>query len=417
MEAHLRSVFASALLLSGCGKLGGDLPDCQPSTFAQLSPSQPLDGLEVRWTSPNFDGMFTGHAVETLGQSCSADTCATAVAALDARHLGWDQPGQATGVREYLVGMLGGMVVGSAANEAEMATLLGSIDTLSEARIVGDLHGFTCRRAGQRGSSFQIVSSDLVSLCPVRQQEVLYQIDPDATVHELDRGDTDEQSSCVGRRPAGLVRSGGPMFGSAYGRYWAAAAELEAASVASFRILARELGAHRAPKGLIQRALAAGTDEIRHAHAMSRLARQWGAIPRLRRVRRMPVRSLSEIASENLREGCVVETWGALVGHHQASAARSRTVRQIMRAIAQDETRHAALSWDVQRWLESRLSEKERRRLAADRDGAVSQLRAHIGASVARDLEAALGLPSATVADRLFRRLDTRLWNRRSLDA
>jgi hypothetical protein len=49
-----------------------------------------------------------------------------------------------------------------------------------------------------------------------------------------------------------------------------------------------------------------------------------------------------------------LETYGASLAHHQALCARDPQVRAVMTAIAEDETRHAALSWQVAHWLELR---------------------------------------------------------------
>jgi len=57
--------------------------------------------------------------------------------------------------------------------------------------------------------------------------------------------------------------------------------------------------------------------------------------------------ALVDVALENAVEGCVRETYGALIATRQAEAASDPVVRRAMRKIAADETAHAALSWDV----------------------------------------------------------------------
>src|SRR5207244_884717 len=118
----------------------------------------------------------------------------------------------------------------------------------------------------------------------------------------------------TGRRPAGLVapsRSG--RGGDEVGAYWARAAHLEAASVHAFRTLAADLHAYGAPRRLVEAASRAAGDEVRHARACATLARRHGSSPVPVVVRSPPSRSLVEIAEENAVEGCVRETWGALV--------------------------------------------------------------------------------------------------------
>lgn len=113
-----------------------------------------------------------------------------------------------------------------------------------------------------------------------------------------------------GRRPAGFLDC--PSPGSGPGAYFATLARLEAASVPAFLALRRELRAHRAPAPLLRAAARAAADEVRHARAMTALARRFGA-----RVFNppppppAPPRPLLDVAAENAREGCVRETYGA----------------------------------------------------------------------------------------------------------
>src|SRR6185312_12184135 len=98
-----------------------------------------------------------------------------------------------------------------------------------------------------------------------------------------------------GRRPAELVRAD-TTGREAVGRWLAEAAQLEAASVPAFEILARELTAHDAPRELVARALAAADDERRHARIMSSWARAHGATPGPVRVIVREPRELEAIA-------------------------------------------------------------------------------------------------------------------------
>ncbi|MGH7436059.1 MAG: ferritin-like domain-containing protein, partial [Polyangiaceae bacterium] len=84
---------------------------------------------------------------------------------------------------------------------------------------------------------------------------------------------------------------------------------------------------------------------------MTLFAVRYGGIPRRPRVERGPVRPLEDIATENAAEGCVRETFGALIGIWQARFAGDPQVRRAMNGVARDESRHAALSWEVARWI------------------------------------------------------------------
>jgi ribulose kinase len=68
-----------------------------------------------------------------------------------------------------------------------------------------------------------------------------------------------------------------------------------------------------------------------------------------------------------------------------------------MRPIARDETRHAALAWEVARWAEGRLDTRARARVRDAMREAVRSLRDEV-ATVPRDAAAELGLPSGVEA-------------------
>ena len=59
------------------------------------------------------------------------------------------------------------------------------------------------------------------------------------------------------------------------------------------------------------------------------------------RVEALPTRALGVVAIENAVEGCVRETFGALIASWQAEHARDPGIKRLMRSIARDETRHA----------------------------------------------------------------------------
>jgi hypothetical protein len=189
---------------------------------------------------------------------------------------------------------------------------------------------------------------------------------------------------CVGgRRPAEWVRADARAR-DVVGAWLANAAQLEAASVPAFEILADELRAHDAPPPLIARAIASADDERRHAAIVSVRARRFGATPGPVRVPRREPRDLESIARENAVEGLVREAFGALV--------------EIDRAIAVDERRHAELARDVHQWIRPRLALAARRRIDDARDQARAALLAECAVEPAPALRAVLGLPDATRA-------------------
>ena len=208
---------------------------------------------------------------------------------------------------------------------------------------------------------------------------------------------------CTGRRPAGLL-DGPPARGTRLGAYFAEMARLEAASVAAFRHLRRELVAHGAPKRLLRAATVAVRDEIRHARLAGSLARRYGGVPVRVKVTPLPVRSLDAMALENAVEGCVREAFGALIASWQAIAAQDPSIRATMAAIARDETRHAALAFQVNTWLETRLEASARTRVRDARQAALGTLRDRLE-EMPPMLRAQLGLPTASQSRMLAERM------------
>jgi hypothetical protein len=195
--------------------------------------------------------------------------------------------------------------------------------------------------------------------------------------------------AAAGRRPAGLVDEARPR-GTPVGAWLADASRLEAASVHAFSILADELLRHGAPDELLERTRRAESDEVRHegmtATLALRLGAERGAWADSPEVLRPPHRPLVDVAVENAVEGCVNETYGAVLALWQATHARDKGVRRAMHAIAEDETRHAALAWAVAEWAAPALDPDARRRV----DGALRAALATLGERSRREPDPAL---------------------------
>lgn len=215
-----------------------------------------------------------------------------------------------------------------------------------------------------------------------------------------------------GRLTDGVQAASDGMSGNVVTRYFEAAAQLEAASVLAFRRLARELSAHDAPASLVERAIASARDEVRHARIVGRLAKTHGGrrLP-VARVE-LPLRSLDEVAIENAVEGCVRETFGALIASWQALSAGAPRVRGAMRMLAVDEQRHAELAWAVARWAEPRLDAAARRRLRAARNASVAELAQQVAIDPPLPLVRIVGLPPRAAARTLFNEARRQLWKR-----
>jgi hypothetical protein len=202
-----------------------------------------------------------------------------------------------------------------------------------------------------------------------------------------------------GRRPDGY---GGEPSDAAtpLGRFFARLAQLETVSIGAFGALARDLERHRAPRALVDRALDARKDEVRHARATWRLARRFGArSTRLEHMPRPTAKTILELALENAVEGCVREAYGAVVARHQAERAEDPEIAAVMRDIAVDEAEHAELAWAMHGFFVEQLDETERATVTRALDDAVSDLSRDVArAESVPELTSRAGLPSRSAA-------------------
>src|SRR4029453_18365855 len=135
-----------------------------------------------------------------------------------------------------------------------------------------------------------------------------------------------------------------------------------------------ELAHWGADADLVTRSRSAARDEIRHARMLGSLARREGATLSEAPVVHGPIRSLFEIALENAVEGCVRETFGALVAGWQADHAKRQDVRRVMMRIYRDEVTHADLAWQVHAWISKKLSPKQLEVIEGAMDRAIGEL-------------------------------------------
>jgi hypothetical protein len=216
-------------------------------------------------------------------------------------------------------------------------------------------------------------------------------------------GPSVECYTCVeGRRPEGFV--GLPLEHTVAG-WLAHAADLERVSIDAFRILARELAFHGAPHQLVAGACSAAEDEVRHANALGGLARREGAKLSEEPVVQRATRDLLAIALENAVEGCVRETFGAIVAGWQAEHAHRLDIRRAMARIYVDETAHAELAWSVHAWIMTKLTSEERAEVEVAMEQAFAELARSAGTPLPDAWVGDLGLPRPAQARRLVRDL------------
>jgi len=298
---------------------------------------------------------------------------------------------------------------------AALLALLGAIDDPREAALVALFDGYYvgCPEDGSppRSGTETRVAADGYDLraewdsCGEGMFRQTLHVGADGSVVDRGKDKFGESNCAIGRRPAGLLSARRLRQQPGLGAFLADAARLEAASVYAFERLARELAALGAPAELIDAAAGSALDEIRHARMVAALARRFGATPEPVEVAPQPARSALAIALENAVEGCVRETFGALIAHHQAHAALDPQVRAVMASIADDETRHARLAWQVAAWLEPRLSDAAQRTIARARAAALAQLARELEVPLDPAGALAIGWPSPAAATRLIARL------------
>ncbi len=136
---------------------------------------------------------------------------------------------------------------------------------------------------------------------------------------------------------------------------WAAAGQDEHGSVASFARFALQLMALGAPADLIASATRAQADEITHARACFGIASAIGG----RTIGPGPIDisgamtgadDLRSVVIATIREGCIGETVAAAIAAHGASTSTVPEIAGVLSAIADDETRHAAMAWRFVKW-------------------------------------------------------------------
>lgn len=165
----------------------------------------------------------------------------------------------------------------------------------------------------------------------------------------------------AGRRPAGMMNDFAAPTTAA--QWLAQAAHLEAVSVDAFRLLRRDLRAHRAPRSMLRQASRAAREEKRHARRVRSLVKRAGLVCPRPVVQVMPPPTLEELALQNATEGCLRETLAAAIAQFQAQNAQDPHVAAAMKSIAPDEAHHAALAHRVHSWIMRRLSRTARQRV------------------------------------------------------
>ena len=138
--------------------------------------------------------------------------------------------------------------------------------------------------------------------------------------------------------------------------HWARIAQGEHASIASFSRFTLELLHLGATENLLMQCAEALRDEVRHARIALSMAATYAGQP----VAPSPLdirdslntsREAAHILRSTIQGGCINETLA--IAQIKAAASRTRipAIQELLRDIAEDESRHAALAWQSARWM------------------------------------------------------------------
>ncbi|HEU5075602.1 MAG TPA: hypothetical protein VFU02_15525 [Polyangiaceae bacterium] len=221
-------------------------------------------------------------------------------------------------------------------------------------------------------------------------------------------GGLESDIDIVGPLPSGRLARGVSGFAGVAGtvaEYCSRSAYYEAASIVAFRQLARILERLSAPPALAKRAQTFARDEARHCRGWLDLARASGAPRAATRTwpslahadSRTP--SLYELCLDNLRAGCIGESYGAWLALHQARSATRPAMRRLAQRIARDEAAHAALAFELHGWLWPQLTPAERSSCRAAVVEALADLASPL--PVRAEVAAEVGIPAATATGQL----------------
>lgn len=302
--------------------------------------------------------------------------------------------------------------------EDEVKAYLGQLDNPEKVFSWMHLHGMSlsCKFddsavvSSDDGQSWKGVYTELTQICaPVVKERVRVNVNiADWSITETARAEIRrEENVCIGRKPPGELRFSNVKTVAdcnSLGRTLARHAAYEAASVVAFEHLRSELALFGAPQHLLDRITWAADDERRHAVQVRMLANRYSQDSEDFSVEPAVIRDIESIAIDNMHEGCVGESWGALVGLYQAENAKDPVIAETMGQIALDEVEHASLSWAIHDWLFPQLDEAARERVTLAKCKALKKLMLSANRTVGSTHTYLAGFPEPHIANRLAER-------------
>lgn len=396
-----------------------DTLGCTPGgltpAFNLLTPAQPVDDWMAGVGHPTQEQLDSACATATNRQECHALVDA-AVKKVVPETPPCDQLG-CTPATRYVATRSGNEVRVFTTSE-QLAKLLAPIETAAEADFVARFFSnFEMNCSDKRmgvwcaGDSFSVVSFN--QTCSTFDFVLKVTVPHDGSAPVTDELERKKTGCAIGRLPDNcMVRQEGSARWDTVSAFLTECAALEAASVPAFMLLAEDLRALNAPSDLIEAALRSAADETRHAMMVSGLVQSDGGTRSLCvEVPARVAKSLFDMALENAVEGCVRETYGALVGAYQAVTAKDTHIQATISQLVQDEIAHASLSHAISQWAYPQLLEEQRAQIAASQRLVIASLRKAAYETHATDLYSEAGYPETAVALRMLDVLESSLWN------
>lgn len=413
-------LFDAVLLsaMAGCGGIstkGFDTAclegDLSSLLMSGLSPDEPADYVALL-SRGGFDTGGAWAMASSSGTACAtatdATTCQAAIdaATADAGFL----LGQCVQVcPQYILVVNRGDDVEVVSDVDGVRAQIGTVDTAAEAVWIASMAGYSVAcgdiedgAVREVDGGWEVIATKMTSDCdPIEITQYRLSITSAGSLSELESDVvSSEKGACVGRRPGGL-RPVSARGRTALGAWLGGVASLEAAAVHAFAEIEADLLRLGAPGDLLREAARARRDEVRHARRVGRLARRArGRIPRPQ-VSPVAARSREGFARDNAVEGCVRETYGALVARWQAMAAQHDEIRRALVSVAEDEHRHAELSWRMHAWATEGLDADARARVEAAMVEALVALRLEVDAPMDPEVERMAGYPSREIRQAL----------------
>jgi hypothetical protein len=176
----------------------------------------------------------------------------------------------------------------------------------------------------------------------------------------------------------GATLAAGAADREAVAEAWSRDALAEAASVPAFLQLVGDLVALGAPDALVDAAISAAEDEVRHARACAAIASRLAGRRIAPALPAHPLRQplagadgMRRLAVESWLDGCLGEGAAAARAGLAARRASEPFVASVQRRIAGEEHRHGELAWKVLAWAASRGGDEVLDAVHALRDAAI----------------------------------------------